>query len=247
LESTSLQKTPSTPSVIYIDDDVLVVNKPSGLRTIADGYDPTLPFVKKLLQSKYGRLWVVHRLDKDTSGVLVLARNAAAHKILNQQFEQRVVGKTYHAIVVGTPHWERKCIDLPLRVNGDRRHRTVVDLENGKSAITEVKVLERFSGFCLMLVSPHSGYTHQIRSHLSAIGFPIAADPLYYKIGVKNIPSKKINTHAIPKEWLPRLCLHASEISFIHPLTKIQCVITAEMPEQITQLLAYLKENKQWS
>ncbi len=112
--------------------------------TLPDGYDPSLPHVRSLLEPQFGRLWIVHRLDKATSGALLLARTAASHRSLNTQFEQGRVEKVYHALVVGDVAWEAHIVDMPLRPNGDRRHRTVVDHERGKPALTELRLLQRF-------------------------------------------------------------------------------------------------------
>jgi len=132
---------PTGIQILYRDEALLVINKPAGLSTLPDGYNPTLPHVKSLLEGQSGRLWTVHRLDKDTSGVLVFARSAEAHRSLNTQFEQHQVTKLYHALVQGSPAWMEYTADLPLRSDGDRHHRTVVDLRAGKPALTHFKVL----------------------------------------------------------------------------------------------------------
>jgi tRNA pseudouridine32 synthase / 23S rRNA pseudouridine746 synthase len=155
--------------LLYTDETLLVVNKPAGLLSIADGYRPDLPHLARLLQAEFGRVWVVHRLDKDTSGVMLFARDAQTHRELNTQFEQRVVQKEYHAILAGMPEWEQIEIDLPLRVNGDRKHRTVIDHQNGKPARTSARVLERLGLFSLIAAAPHTGYTHQVRAHFAAL------------------------------------------------------------------------------
>ncbi len=166
-------------ALIYDDDDLVIVNKPAGLLTIRDGYSASLPYLLRSLEVHYGRLWVVHRLDKETSGIVVFARNSQSHRILNQQFENRQVKKIYHALVNGSPKWNEKTAALPLRVNGDRRHRTIVDPTRGKPARTELWVLKRWKEVSLIGAIPLTGYTHQIRAHLSAEGFPILADSLY--------------------------------------------------------------------
>src|SRR5512136_520643 len=99
--------------ILYIDDVLLVIDKPAGLPSLPDGYNPATPHVRSLLEPIFGRVWFVHRLDRDTSGVLLLARSAAAHRILNTQFDQRQVKKVYHALVYGSPDWVAKTVDLP--------------------------------------------------------------------------------------------------------------------------------------
>jgi hypothetical protein len=133
-------------TVLFCDDAVLVVNKPAGLLTLPDGYHPEAPHLKSVLEPLYGRLWIVHRLDRDTSGAIVLARSPGAHRSLNEQFAHHQVGKTYHALLVGEVNWEEKTIDLPLRIDVGHRHRTVVDLQRGKPATTHLRVQERYTG-----------------------------------------------------------------------------------------------------
>ncbi len=127
--------------ILWSDSTLVAVNKPAGLLTIADGYNPTLPYLSQMLQSLFEKVWVIHRLDKDTSGVLLFALNAEAHQHLNRQFQLRETSKEYHALVLGNPDWEHKTISLPLIVNGDRDHRTVVNLSAGKPATTEATLL----------------------------------------------------------------------------------------------------------
>ncbi len=170
---------PFNIEVLYQDESILVVNKPAGLATLPDGYDPSLPHIKSVLEPQVGPLWIVHRLDKDTSGVLVIARSATAHRSLNTQFEERLVSKVYHALVIGNPDWKVKTVSLPLRSNGDRLHRTVVDQVRGKPAVTHFKVLERIENYCLLEAIPETGRTHQIRAHLYTLGLFILGDKLY--------------------------------------------------------------------
>lgn len=214
-----------------MDNDLLVINKPSGILTIPDGYDPSVPYLRSLLEPTMGRLWVIHRLDKDTSGVIILARNKAAHRYLSLQFENRLVNKTYHAIVVGSPPWHEIVVDIPLLVNGDRQHRTVPAQLTGKPAATSICVLERFADYSLIEASPKTGYTHQIRAHLSATGFPILADDLYgMKQGLRLIP-------------IQRLALHAERIQFTHPVGEKQMDIAAPYICGFSEALDWLKVN----
>lgn len=190
---------------LFMDEDLLVINKPAGILTIPDGYDPSAPHLRSLLEPNWGRLWIVHRLDKDTSGVVVLARNKKAHRNLSLQFEKRQVHKHYHAIVEGSPPWQEIEINIPLRVNGDRHHRTVPAQLTGKPASTSVRVLERFENFSLVDAAPVTGYTHQIRAHLAYIGIPILADTLY---------GKNVSYSPLP---ILRVALHSRTIQFTHP------------------------------
>ncbi len=171
---------------------------------------------------------MVHRLDRQTSGVIVFARTAAAHRSLNTQFEQRQAVKTYHALVQGVPAWESRSVHLRLRADGDRRHRTVVDPGHGKSAETELLVLERFESFVLLQATPHTGRTHQIRAHLAALGHPLVSDPLY---GGSLLPD------------LPRLGLHAYALRLFHPESGKEMVFTAVYPQDFEQAIHRLRQS----
>jgi tRNA pseudouridine32 synthase / 23S rRNA pseudouridine746 synthase len=221
---------PSPIPIHYIDETILAINKPSGLPTLPDGYDPSAPHVRSLLEPHFGRLWIVHRLDRDTSGVLLLARTAEAHRALNGQFDQRQVSKIYHALVTGSPEWDSKTVDLPLRADVGHKHRTAVDPRRGKPAVTRLRVLERFAGCTLIEAAPQTGRTHQIRAHLAAVGCPLLADELYgSQVG------------ATPAR-MPRLALHARRLTIEHPLQHSMMYIEAPYPEDFEHALAELRK-----
>jgi tRNA pseudouridine32 synthase / 23S rRNA pseudouridine746 synthase len=216
---------PKNCDLLYQDPWLLAISKPAGLPTLPDGYNKTAPHVRSLLEGEWGRLWIVHRLDKETSGVLLLARTAAAHRVLNQQFDAHQVTKVYHALVIGSPIWDEQTFDAPLRLNGDRRHRTIPD-PNGKPAITQFRVLQRLGAFTLIEACPATGRTHQIRAPLGFVaGLPLAADVLY---GCK-----------LPAEALPiaRVALHAYSLTITHPANGEPLTIEAPYPDDFAAAL----------
>ncbi len=214
-------------AVLWRDEQLLAINKPPGLRTLPDGYDPDAPHVRRALEGEYGRLWIVHRLDKETSGVLLLARSAAAHRQLNGQFDAHTPRKVYHALAAGAPPWEQFTFDAPLKPDGDRRHRTLPHPQ-GKAALTHVRVLERFAGAALLEARPETGRTHQIRAHLGFAGFPLLSDELY---------------GGAPSAWIGRCALHAQAISFLHPASLQPLTLAAPYPEDWLEALRRLRGN----
>jgi RluA family pseudouridine synthase len=233
--------------ILYQDEALLVVNKPAGLSTLPDGYNPTLPHIKSILEQEYNRLWIVHRLDKQTSGVLLLARSAEAHRSLNAQFEQHLVSKIYHALVNGNPEWQEKTITLPLRPNGDRRHRTMIDLASGKSALTHLKVLDRFGEYCLVEAAPETGRTHQIRAHLSSEGMSIVGDELYRDRN-RDIPlemeSQPIHNIDLSKISIAGMGLHARSLEINHPISGQRLKFEAPYPVWFEDFLQLLRGKK---
>jgi len=216
------------PEVIYLDKSLVVVNKPPGLLSIPDGHDPGIPYLKKILEPEFGNLWIVHRLDKETSGVIILARDKNSHSHLNYQFSDRTIEKIYHAIVTGLPAWETVSINSPLRVNVGRRKRTIVDPIGGRNAITDFRVLEKFDNHALVEALPKTGRTHQIRTHLFSIGHSILADRLYGE-GMKTAT-------------IDRLALHAVSIRIIHPDTNRACIFKAQFFQDFTGAVGSLKK-----
>lgn len=218
------------PLLLYVDEALLAINKPAGLRSLPDGYQPGLPHLRSILEPRFGRLWIVHRLDKETSGVVVLARNQEAHRALNDAFADRATAKVYHALVTGEPAWQRQTVDLPLVPDGDRRHRTVVNAEQGKPAITHLEVLERFVSYTLVKATPETGRTHQIRAHLATLGMPIAADPLYGARSGREPPP------------IGRLGLHARSIQIAHPISRQDMQFDAPYPVDFQTALRQLRK-----
>lgn len=232
--------------VIYQDEALLVINKPAGLPTLVDGYYPDAPYLLGLVKKTIQPVWVVHRLDRQTSGVILFALSAQAHRNLNIQFEKRETQKIYHAIVNGIPSWDRKTVNLRLRVNGDRKHRTVVDAMRGKPSSTTLQIIETYLKYSLISAEPHSGRTHQIRAHLAAIQLPIVVDPLYGDGQSLTIPDQtEISNNQYPTNItrLERLGLHAYQICLSHPTTHKPIEFFAPYPEDFSQVLDSLKKS----
>jgi len=188
-----------TLNILHSDDDLLVVNKPTGLATIPEGWDRDAPHLRGLVEAEFGRVWVVHRLDKVTSGVILFARNPLAHRSLSVSFESRLVTKTYHALVCGIPLWDSHIARHPLRPGAGHPKRTVFDPRRGQQAATRFQVRERFGGHSVLEAFPETGRTHQVRAHAALLGFPILADTLY------GAPETDI---------IPRPALHAVSLEF---------------------------------
>ncbi len=213
-------------NILYSDDSLLILNKPAGLSVLPEGWDPDAPYLAKMLEQEYGRIWVVHRIDKITSGVIVFALTAEAHRDLNIQFEKHQVEKTYHAIMNGIPPWEEKTTKFPLRVNVGHKHRTMVDDKNGMRSETRLKVLERYRAQALVEARPLTGRTHQIRVHAYALGYPLLGDVLY---------------SAPETDLIARPALHAYSLAFVHLQTKESMTFTAPYPEDFQGALQALK------
>jgi 23S rRNA pseudouridine1911/1915/1917 synthase len=237
-------------TIIYEDRFLLVVNKPPGVRVIPDHWDKGLPNLLDLLNAqlngsgdrKSARIWVVHRIDADTSGIVLLAKNEEIHRILSSAFENKRISKTYLAIVQGCPPKENGTIDLPLLAGRKGRVRVV---ESGKPSTTHYKVLEFFKQYSLLEVIPLTGRTHQIRVHLQAIGHPLAVDPVYsgtQKITIFDLKRDHFPQRKTDSALISRLTLHAWKLSMNHPVEQIAMEWLAQPPGDFQALLKALRK-----
>lgn len=226
--SENIMRIVSLIPVLFEDADVLAVNKPEGLASIPER-DTTQENLQSLLStSRQTKLYVVHRLDKEVSGVMLFAKNAAAHKFLNEQFFHHRIRKSYLALVHGVIAQESGTIDVPLRQFSSGR--MGVDKVQGKESITTFLVTKRFNAYTLVEAHPVTGRRHQIRVHLYSLGHAIVGDPLY---GEKEMQRR-----------FPRLMLHAHRIEFRLPLGN-EVMIEAPVPESFTKALKMIED--QWS
>lgn len=204
--------------ILFENDDFLVINKPAGLLTIPDRHNDKLPSLSKMLEQQYGHIFVVHRLDKDTSGVIAFAKNELTHKFLSEQFQNRKADKVYLGLVTGRI-WEKEgTIDTPIYESSVKRGKMMTG-KKGKPALTTFGVLESFSLYTLLQVRIFTGRTHQVRVHMQSIGHPIAMDevygngkPFYLSFIKKNYRISKFQEEEKP--LMSRMALHASTLSF---------------------------------
>lgn len=223
-------------NVIYEDDDILVVNKQKGLVVHPGNGNPDGTLVNAIMArckdslSGIGgeiRPGIVHRIDKDTSGLLIVAKNDNSHINLSNQIKNHEVKKTYIALVRGRIKENQATIDMPISRSTKDRTKMAVS-KNGKNAITHIKVLEKFSNYTLLEVNIETGRTHQIRVHLSEIGYPIVGDYVY---------SNGKNPFNIQGQML-----HSFKLEFKHPTTnKIMC-LEANLPEYFEEVLEKLRK-----
>lgn len=222
--------------IIYEDDDVIVVNKPKGMvvHPAAGNYTGTLVnallyHCKNSLSGINGvlRPGIVHRIDKNTSGLLIVAKNDIAHKRLAEQIKEHSFTRQYETIVYGNIKEDTGTINQPIGRNPSDRKKMAVISQNSKNAVTHFSVLERFNEFTYLAVNLETGRTHQIRVHMAYINHPIAGDDVY---GPKKVITK-----------LNGQCLHARKVGFIHPVNGKYLEFTSDLPEYFSVFLNELK------
>ena len=224
--------------IIYEDSDIIVVNKPKGMVVHPANGNPDGTLVNAIMAickdslSGIGgeiRPGIVHRIDKDTSGLLIVAKNDNAHVKMSEQIKNHEVKKTYIALVRGVFKENEATIDMPIGRSPSDRKKMAVN-KNGKNAITHIKVLKRFDKYTLLQVNIETGRTHQIRVHLSHIGYPIVGDYTY---------SNGKNEFDVIRQ-----CLHAQKLEFKHPITQKDMCLEAELPQYFKDILDKLKDRE---
>lgn len=231
--------------IIFENDDFIAINKPAGLLTIPDRTQSERS-LKDILLEKYGSIFTVHRLDKDTSGLVIFAKNEASHKYFSHLFEERQIEKYYLGIVHGSPANASGTIDAPIAEHGVQKGLMTVH-RNGKPSSTGYEVLESNRHYSLVSFQLHTGRTHQIRVHAKNIGHPLACDELYgdgKPVLLSSIKKKfKLSRHdEEERPMISRLALHSYKLIFTDATGK-RMELTAEMPKEFRALMMQLKKN----
>jgi len=228
---------------IFEDEELVVVSKPSGLLSIADR-NKLSPNLKDVLLKKYGEIYTVHRLDKETSGIMIFARNLNTHKFLNRQFSDRLVNKVYWAFVQNSPSYDSGEVDMPIHNDMRKSGRMLIHKE-GKPAQTKFKLLKNYGKVSLMAFSPITGRTHQIRVHSKYLSCPLLVDEIYakknnfYLSEVKRVYKKSVDEEEKP--FIKRLTLHAKTIEFTHPKGE-KMFFECELPKELKALQNQLEK-----
>ncbi len=231
--------------IIYENDSFIAIDKPSGLLSIPDrfGKDPSL---KTLLQQQMGKIYTVHRLDKNTSGIILFAKDEATHKDLSQKFEEREVEKYYLGLVNGTMMNREGTIDIPIMEHPGKTT-LMVTHKKGKPSVTDYKVLEEFGLFSWVQFQIHTGRTHQIRVHAKYVGNSIVSDELYgdgQPVLLSSIKRKfKLSKNELEERpILNRLALHSSQLKFTDAQGE-KFELEASLPKDLKALLQQLRKN----
>ena len=232
-------------TVVFENDDFVAINKPSGLLTIPDR-EQSEKSLKEFLTEKYGAIFTVHRLDKDTSGMVLFAKNESTHKYLSKLFEDRKVEKYYLGIVIGQPANITGTIDAPITEHLTQKGLMTIH-KSGKPSQTSYVVLDGNKHFSLVSFQLHTGRTHQIRVHSKNIGHPLACDPLYgdgKPLLLSAVKKKfKLSKHdEKERPMISRLALHSYKLIFDDADGK-KIELLAEMPKEFRALMAQLKKN----
>ena len=234
----SLKLKKANIEVLYTDDDYLIVAKPSGLLSIQDRYKAEVANLKQILIEEFGEVLTVHRLDRDTSGVICFAKNAAAHKDLNEQFASGEVRKIYWAFVSGRPAIEEGQIDMPI-LNDLKNSGRMLAHKEGKEALTFFRLLESYGNISLLECFPKTGRTHQIRVHCHYLGCPLLVDELYHNKATFKLSEvkRKYNYTKFEEEraLVSRLTLHAKSISF-KKLDGSLLMLESQLPKDLSAL-----------
>jgi 23S rRNA pseudouridine1911/1915/1917 synthase len=232
--------------IIFEDDHIIVVNKPADVLTIPHRFETALPSLYTSLSAIYGKVFIVHRLDRETSGIIIFAKNDVAHRHLSIQFEKHETTKVYIALLDGVLHQDEGEIDKPIAEHSGIAGKMVI-AKRGKESLTLYKVTERFKHFTLVDADIRTGRTHQIRVHFQSMGYPLAIDTLYGRrteLMLSEIKGRKMKLGKFDEERpiMTRTTLHAARLVVTHPFTLEKMTFDAEMPKDFKALLSQLSK-----
>lgn len=229
--------------ILFEDDHLLALNKQPDLLTLPDRFDARLPNLRTMLTERYGEIFIVHRLDKQTSGAILFAKDAETHRSLSVQFQTRNVRKLYHAIVGGVLERDEMEIDIPIEPDPARKGLMRPSV-HGKKSLTIITVVKRFRMATLLSCELVTGRTHQIRVHCATIGHPLLVDADYgtsdgfYVSSIKRRYNLARNTEERP--LISRLTLHSARLEFTHPFTQETLALEAPYPKDFSATLRVL-------
>jgi len=231
-------------NILYEDKAVIVAEKPPGMLSIPDRFDPLKDNLLGRLKQSHGQIFVVHRLDRETSGLICFARTEEAHRNLSIQFTERLVDKFYLALVDGRPLPPSGTIDKPIGPHPSVAGK-MASSPLGKPALTLYRVLDTYRNFSLVEANIKTGRTHQIRVHFSSIGHPLAVDPLYGKrefllLSEIKLRNFHLGKYAEEKPLVQRLTLHAWRLGFSHPVSGERVEVESPLPKDFKALLHQL-------
>jgi RluA family pseudouridine synthase len=239
------------PPVLFEDDAVIAFDKPSGLLIAPDRWDKSRENLMDLVHDRMGHgVANVHRIDADTSGLVLCAKTKPALDFLSGQFQSKTVAKVYYALAAGLPAADEFTADLVLKEDEAKPGRMCVVKKHGKASVTDFTVLERFPqpaarpAFAWVECRPLTGRTHQIRVHLAATGTPILNDPFYgneTRLLLSDL-KRGYKGRADEKPLIARLALHASGLTFTHPASREKVTLTSPLPKDLEVALKYLRK-----
>jgi RluA family pseudouridine synthase len=229
--------------ILFEDEDLVAVNKTAEMLTIPDRYNAKIPNLQNILTHKYGEIFTIHRLDKGTSGIVLFAKNADAHKSMNTIFQNHEIEKIYDAVTDGYFSEEPIEIDIPLMTDPNRKGRTIPSAR-GKASLTKAKLIKQYRHCALVKCKLITGRPHQLRVHMSAIGTPLLVDSFYGKRTEFLVSEfkKKFNLKKRTEELplITRQTMHAFSLKFVHPETNEEVLIEAPYPKDFRALVKVL-------
>lgn len=234
--------------ILYEDDDIIICNKPSGLLVIPDRFNSNIPSLGRALEAKMGqKIWIVHRIDRDTSGIICFAKNETAHRYMSQLFQEHEVKKVYTGLVIGRVIEPEGRIEKPIAEHPTIGGKMVV-AKKGKSSLTEYKVLEQWALYTLVQFQIFTGRTHQIRVHMQNLGHPLVCDELYgdgkpFMLSSIKKKFRLSDNEETERPLLSRLALHASELAF-KKMDGTELTVVAPLPKDIS---ACVKQLNKWA